>query len=108
MANPFRGEVLLGVDGEPRTMRLTLGALASLETRLESDSLMDMIARFEAGAIKVSDIISLLTAGLNGGGWAISEAELKACQIDGGPLRAAAAAGELLRLTFSLPDGSAS
>ena len=28
MANPWRGEVELVVDGEPRVMRLTLAALA--------------------------------------------------------------------------------
>ena len=36
MANPWRGEVALVVDGEPRTLRLTLAALAELEARLEA------------------------------------------------------------------------
>jgi len=103
MANPYRGEVVLSVDGEPRVMRLTLGALAELETRLNCESLMEMIARFESGGFKVRDLISLITAGLNGGGWRISEAELLRCKIDGGPLAAAQAAAQLLKLTFSLP-----
>ena len=76
MANPWRGEVELVVDGEPRVMRLTLGALAELEARLKSELLIELIARFEAGGFRVSDLIALLTAGLNGGGWRISEAEL--------------------------------
>jgi hypothetical protein len=104
MANPFRGEVVLSVDGEPRVMRLTLGALAELEARLESESLLELIARFETGGFRVSDLVSLLAAGLSGGGWRIGEAELVACQIDGGPLAAAQAAAQLLKLTFSLPD----
>lgn len=103
MANPFRGEVALSVDGEPRVMRLTLGALATLEARLEAGSLLEMISRFETGGFRVSDLIALITAGLNGGGWRISEADLLRSQIDGGPLAAAQAAAELLKLTFTLP-----
>lgn len=103
MANPFRGEVALSIDGTPRIMRLTLGALAELEAKLKCDSLLEMIARFESGTFRVRDLIGLLTAGLNGGGWRIDEAELVARQIDGGPLAAAEAAARLLRLTFSLP-----
>jgi hypothetical protein len=104
MANPFRGEVVLSVDGEERVMRLTLGALAELESRLECDSLMEMISRFETGAFRVRDLICLITAGLNGGGWRLSESDLLARRIDGGPLAAAQAAAQLLKLTFTLPD----
>ncbi|TPE50722.1 gene transfer agent family protein [Amaricoccus solimangrovi] len=103
MVNPYRGEVTLGVDGAPRVMRLTLGALAELEAKLECDSLLEMIARFENGAFRVRDLIGLLTAGLNGGGWRVDEAELIEHRIDGGPLAAAQAAARLLKLTFTLP-----
>lgn len=103
MVNPFRGEVELSVDGSPRVMRLTLGALAELEARLKCNSLLDMIARFETGAFRVRDLISLLTAGLNGGGWTITETDLVRKQIDGGPLAAAQAAAQLLKITFTLP-----
>jgi hypothetical protein len=102
--NPWRGEVALSVDGQPRVMRLTLGALAELEARLKSDSLVELIGRFETGAFRVADLIALLAAGLNGGGWRVSEAELVQCRIDGGPLAAAQAAARLLKLTFTLPD----
>jgi len=104
MANPFRGEVTLTIEGVPRVMRLTLGALAELEARLESDSLLEMIGRFEQGKFRVQDLIALITAGLNGGGWRISEGELLEKRIDGGPLAAAQAAARLLKLTFSVPE----
>lgn len=104
MANPFRGEVVLRVDGEDRLMRLTLGALAELEARLECGSLMEVITRFESGEFKVKDMISLLAAGLNGGGWSVTEAEVMRSQIDGGPLVAAQAAARLLKITFTLPQ----
>lgn len=104
MANPWRGEVTLLVDGQPRVLRLTLAALAELEARLDADSLIDLIGRFETGAFRVRDLIALVVAGLNGGGWRITEAELVACSIDGGPLAAAEAAARLLKLTFTVPD----
>ena len=107
MVNPYRGEVVLTIDGEPRVMRLTLGALAELESRLESESLFEMIARFETGAFRVSDLIGLITAGLNGGGSPMSEADLVRSRIDGGPLAAAQAAAQLLKLTFTLPGDDA-
>ena len=103
MANPWRGEVELVIDGEPRVMRLTLAALAELEARLKSDSLVELIARFETGGFRVRDLIALLTAGLNGGGWKLSEAELTQARIEGGPLAAAQAAARLLKITFTLP-----
>ena len=103
MANPWRGEVELSVDGEPRIMRLTLGALAELEARLKAESLMEMIARFETGGFRVEDLIALIVAGLNGGGWRIDEAGLLRSTIDGGPLAAAEAAARLLKATFTIP-----
>lgn len=103
MANPWRGEVELVIDGEARALRLTLGALAELEARLKAELLMDMIGRFETGGFRVADLIALLTAGLNGGGWRISEAELLARRIEGGPLAAAQAAAQLLKITFTVP-----
>ncbi len=103
MANPYRGEVELSVDGERRVMRLTLGALAELEARLKAESLMEMIGRFETGGFRVSDLVGLLTAGLNGGGWRITEEDLLRRRIDGGPLEAAQAAARLLKVTFTIP-----
>ena len=103
MANPWRGEVELVIEGEARALRRTLGALAELEARLKAESLMDMIGRFETGGFRVADLIALLTAGLNGGGWRISEAELLARRIEGGPLAAAQAAAQLLKITFTVP-----
>ena len=34
MANPYRGEIALTVDGVPRVLRLSLGRLAALEAQL--------------------------------------------------------------------------
>lgn len=99
-ANPQRGEVALRIDGENRTMRLTLGALAGLEARLETGSLMDLAERFETGRIGSAELIALLSAGLNGAGNEISEDRLACAEIAGGPVAAMHAGMELLSRTF--------
>ena len=106
MVNPYRGEVALTVDGDVRTLRLTLGALAELEATLASDSLMALIERFEAGRFSAADIVSLILAGCRGGGWAIERETLLAAEIEGGPLAAARAGAQLLKLTFEGPESA--
>ena len=69
MVNPHAGEVALVLDGEAHVLKLTLGALAELEDRLEADSLPALVERFEAGRFAVRDVLALLCAGLRGGGW---------------------------------------
>ena len=107
MVNPERGDVELVVNGEARVMRLTLGALAALEARLEAGSLAALIEAFEAGNAGSGQILALIWAGLNGGGWAVSYDDVAAARIGGGPLAAVAAAGRLLRLTFAGQAGEA-
>lgn len=102
MANPYRGEVELTLNGEQRVMRLSLGALAALEEELNCGSLVALVERFENGDFKTIDLISLIAAGLG-----VSKAEILDGEIEGGPLAAAKAAGELLKVTFSLPGSDA-
>ncbi len=104
MVNPYRGESEVLLDGTAYVMRLTLGALAELEAELESDSLMELVERFERGAFKARDLLALLRAGLRGGGLEISAADLLSRQIDGGPVGAARAAARLLKVTFEVPE----
>lgn len=104
MANPYRGEVALTVDGTARTLRLTLGALAELEADLGSESLLALVERFEAGGFSARDVVSLLLAGFRGAGWAVDRETLLTAEIAGGPMAAARAGAELLKLTFALPE----
>ncbi len=103
MANPWAGEVALVIDGERRVMKLTLGALAELEARLGEDSLVSLVERFEAGAFSARDVLALVAAGLRGGGWDGGPEDLLRAEIEGGPLAAARAAGQLLGRAFALP-----
>ena len=106
MANPWRGEVTLVIDGEPHVLRLTLGALAELEAGLKADTLVDLVARFEDGGCSSRDVLALIVAGLRGGGWRGTAADLLAAEIEGGPLVAARVAAELLARAF-VPLGEA-
>lgn len=104
MDNPWSGVVTLEVDGTKRAMSLTLGALAELETTLGEDTLVALVERFESGSFSSRDVLSLIVAGLKGGGWNVSTADLISAQIDGGPMGAAKAAAQLLARAFLLPE----
>jgi hypothetical protein len=100
MANRQRGEVAIRVDGHDHVMRLTLGALAELEARLEVASLVSLAEKFESGGVSAVELIALLTAGIRGGGGSITEDELAAADIDGGAVGAMRAGLTLLSRTF--------
>jgi hypothetical protein len=103
MSNPWRGEVALGVDGQTYVLRLSLGALAQLEAELRAGSLVEMVQRFENGAYSSADVLAVLRAGLVGG--QVEPApDLTHGVIDGGPMRAAQIAAELLVRAFALPE----
>jgi len=106
MANPYRGEVRLTVGGQELDMRLSLGALVELEEALGADSLLGLVERFESGAFSARDLLTLLAAGLKGAGWHGTLADLRAAEIEGGPVAAAQAAARLLAVSFALPDPS--
>jgi len=106
MANPWAGEVALVVDGTRHTLKLTLGALAELEADLASGSLVDLVERFENGAFSTRDVLALIVAGLRGGGWDGTQANLLSADIEGGPLGAAQVAARLLAQAFLTPQPS--
>lgn len=107
MANPWTGEVALTLDGERQVLKLTLGALAELEQNLATPSLVELVERFETGAFTTRDVLALIVAGLRGGGWRGTAADLMTAEIAGGPVEAAKVAGQLLVRAFSLPaDGA--
>lgn len=107
MANPWAGEVALTLDGERRVAKLTLGALAELEAKLGADTLVALIERFESGAYATRDVMALVVAGLRGGGWPGTEADLLTAEIAGGPVEAARVAGQLLVRAFTVPNADA-
>lgn len=103
MANPWAGEVELVIDGQPRVLKLTLGALAELEDALQTGSLVELVERFESGACSSRDVLALVVAGLRGGGAIVTAGDLLGADIVGGPVAAARAAAELLARAFTVP-----
>jgi hypothetical protein len=106
MANPWAGEVAIVLNGEAHVARLTLGALAELEAAIEAGGLVDLIERFEQGRFTTRDVLALIVAGLRGGGWRGTAADLRTVEIGGGPVQAARLAAELLARAFTLPDAT--
>lgn len=102
MANPWAGEVTITVNGIPRVCKLTLGALAELEDRLGEDTLVALVQRFESGAFVSRDVMALIVAGLRGGGWTGTAADLLAAEIEEGPVGAARVAAQLLARAFGV------
>lgn len=100
MENPWAGEVSLVIDGQPHVLKLTLGALAELEASLGADTLVALVGRFEQGKYATRDVLALIVAGLRGGGWRGTSADLLTAEIKGGPVAAAKAAGQLLVRAF--------
>ena len=103
MANPWAGEVAVTLDGRRHLCKLTLGALAELEAELATGTLVELVARFEGQSFSVRDVLALLVAGLRGGGWQGTAADLRTAEIAGGPVEAARVAAELLARAFALP-----
>ncbi len=103
MANPFAGEVALVLNGERLVCKLTLGALAELEASLGTGTLVELVERFEGAQFSSRDVLALIVAGLRGGGWRGTVADLLSAEIEGGPVRAAQVAAELLARAFATP-----
>jgi hypothetical protein len=100
MPNIQRGEISAMLDGEERTLCLTLGALAELEARLMAGDLVGLSERFASGRVSARDLTAILGAGLRGGGNAISDDDLARMAVEGGLAGAADIAARLLRATF--------
>lgn len=90
--NAVRGETVIEIDGAPRRLRFTLGALAELETAFEADGLSAIAARLSEG--RGRDLAVALAALLRGGG----DAELATRVLEAGvdPLAAARAVAQAI------------
>jgi hypothetical protein len=106
MANPRRGEIEALLDGRPRTLCLTLGALAELEAAFGADDLFALTARFSEGRLSARDLVRVIGAGLRGAGERIDDAAVAAMRAEGGALGFAEIAGRLLAVTFGAADGA--
>lgn len=104
MANLHRGEITAELGGAERRLCLTLGALAQLEAAFSVTDLPALVARFGNGHLSANDLITILHAGLCGGGHNFSREEVAELHVDGGFARYAKIVGELLTATFGEVD----
>ena len=80
MTNAMRGDVDLRIEGAVYRLRVTLGALAEIESGLGLSSLLDLGARLRAPT--VADLAVILAALMRGGGHDMANDALLARQID--------------------------
>ena len=75
-----------------------------MEAALEAGGLIDLAERFETGRFSTRDVLALIVAGLRGGGWPGTAADLMTAEIAGGPVEAARVAAQLLARAFAVPE----
>jgi hypothetical protein len=100
MANKYRGEVDAEIGGARRTLVLTLGALADLESAFGAGDLVALAERFGSGRLSARDLITIIAVGLRGAGEAVSDDEVAAMQVEGGAPAYAKIAADLIAATF--------
>jgi Phage tail tube protein, GTA-gp10 len=100
MPNRHRGEIEAELGGVKRTLVLTLGALAELESAFDADDLVALTERFGSGRLKARDLTRIIGAGLRGAGGAVSDEEVAAMSVEGGAQGYVRIAAELIQATF--------
>lgn len=106
MPNRRRGEVALQLGAARYTLCLTLGALAELEDAFGVQDLMALAERFGTGRLSSRDLLTILAAGLRGGGHDMTDAEIARLPLSEGIEPVAAAIADLLTLTFGTRETS--
>jgi len=102
-ANRHRGEVALALGDEMLTLRLTLAALAELETAFGTAGLGALGQRLAAGSPSAVDLIRLLGSAVRGGGQRLGDDAI-ANLIGAADLPAVAEAlSDLFSLSFGAP-----
>lgn len=100
MSNPHRGDVRLLLPDGPVTLRLTLGALAEIESAFGVDGLQALGERLQRGSLGARDLVALLGSAARGAGERVRNEEL-AARIGAADIPACVTAlAELLAVTF--------
>ncbi|CAM5426689.1 hypothetical protein AFEL58S_02437 [Afipia felis] len=100
MPNSHRGEIAADLGGRTRTLVLTLGALAELESVFGANDLMALAERFGSGRLSARDLVRIIAAGLRGAGETISDDEVAALRVEGGVTGYVRIAADLIAATF--------
>lgn len=98
--NRRRGEIEAELDGTPRRLVLTLGALAELEDAFKADDLGRLVERFASGRLSANDMVRIIGAGMRAGGANCADAEVAAMTTTDGIAGFARIVADLLAATF--------
>jgi hypothetical protein len=104
MPNRHRGEIEAELGGTKRTLVLTLGALAELESAFGADDLVALAERFEKGRMGATDAIRIIGAGLRGAGETMSDDDVAQLAAPGGAAGYVRIVSDLLAATFGEPQ----
>ncbi len=108
MVNLHRGEIEGRLDGVPRRLVLTLGALAELESAFGDEDMVALAVRFESGCLASADCIKVIAAGLRGAGASVTDDDVSRMQADGGVTGFVDIVARLLTATFGGASAAAS
>ena len=100
MANMFRGEIEAEIGGARRTLCLTLGALAELESAFGAGDVIALAERFQRGGLSARDLVIIIACGLRGAGEQVSDEEVAAMRAPGGLNGFVKIAADLISATF--------
>jgi len=100
MPNRHRGEIEAEIGGARRTLVLTLGALAELESAFGADDLLALAERFGSGRLKAVDLVRIIAAGLRGAGETVTDDEVARMHTPGGAEGYVRIAADLIAATF--------
>jgi hypothetical protein len=100
MPNKYRGEIEAELGGARRTLVLTLGALAELESAFGAADLVALAERFGSGRLAARDLVRIIGCGLRGAGATITDDEVAAMSVEGGAAGYVRIAADLIAATF--------
>ena len=95
MTNPFRGEKEVKLGNKTYKTRLTVDSLIRLE-QTSGQSLIKLTQRLSEGSLTLSDIASIITPAIRGGGEDIKEDEVVKIIYQSGVADGIRVCGELL------------
>lgn len=99
MANRHRGEIDAEIGGAKRTLVLTLGALAELESAFGAGDLAALTERFAQGRMSARDV-RIIAAGLRGAGETVTDDDVARMSVLGGAHGYVRIAASLIEATF--------
>ena len=103
MANPLKAQVDINLGGTDYKARLTIDAIMQIEEKLNC-GILKLITRIADSDVRMTDLISVLTPALRGGGNDVSEKDVKKIVSDSGIIDTTKCVAELLAKSLQSED----